>query len=292
MKITDTKPGKVVVKTGFRWYDYCINGYVGCGHGCRYCYVQFLVKDELPWGDFLRVRAHIEKQLIKELKVLNGKRVVIGTVTDPYQPAEAQYNITSTILRLLAQSGAIKVGVYTKSPLVARDMDLLLMCQNPNLHMTITPISEHLREKIEPGGTRPNMERFAVVKQFKAAGFKVRLNVAPLIPAMSAGLLEPIIKEIVACRVDQFYVDPMQPYKQAVASMEALNLGDVWVQAKDIMTDRSKYAAWKAEQREAWMTAWKKLGDSRIIAIWSDHENKVSEDLNNGEPIDPKKEIQ
>jgi DNA repair photolyase len=293
MKIVDARKGKIVTPTGFRWYDFCLNPYVGCGHGCKYCYVQFLVKDPThAWGDFIRVRSHLAKQLAKELPAVRGSRVCIGTATDPYQPAEEEQELTCTALELLADSGATKVGIYTKSGRVLRDKDVLLKCKNPNLHMTISPIPEELRKIVEPGCEWTNDARFQVIREFKKAGIKVRLNVAPLIPSWSDSLMLPLIEKIVEAKVDQFYVDPMQPYKQALASMDQLGMGDIWAAARMIMASKDAYILHKARLRQSWMDAWRRLGNPNIIAIWSDHENKVSEDMYTGKTIDPKEEIQ
>lgn len=271
MKTTKARKAKAITPTNFRWYDYCINPYVGCEHGCAYCYVRFLVKDTetppAPWGEFVRVREFIKVQIPKEIAIVNGKRVCLGTVTDPYQPSEKKERLTRFCLEALVKAGVTKVGVYTKSDLALEDLELFKKLPNPNLHMTITPIQEEIRSKVEKVAP-DNNARFDVVKKFKEAGIKVRLNVAPLIPSFSDG----------------------QAYKQSMTAM-ADALGSMWLPISMLMYDKVKYAEWKAKQREAWMNEWAKNGSKNIIAIWSDHENEVSEDMSTGKAIDPKMEI-
>ena len=291
MNITVANKAKVVNNTKFRWYDKMINPYVGCTHGCAYCYVRFLVLDKnYSWGDFVRYREHIKERLPKEIKakVLNGQRVCLGTATDPYQPLETTHRLTRFVLEQLATSGAIKVGVYTKSDLVLEDLDLFKKITNSILHMTITPLPEEIRSKIERAAS--NEARFAVVRKFREAGIRVQLNVAPMLPTFTESLVPGLIKSIKESDVEQFFADPMQPYKQSMDAMEKIGLPG-WGIISQVMKDKTSYSAWKALLRSAWMNEWKNNGNLKCVAIWSDHENKVSEDMSTGLPVDPKKEL-
>ena len=62
---------------------------------------------------------------LRRASQLGGHAIAIGTATDPYQPAERQYGITRQILERLAQYHGLHVGIVTKSPLIARDVDVL-----------------------------------------------------------------------------------------------------------------------------------------------------------------------
>ena len=132
-----------------------INPYVGCAFGCAYCYARYahrytaerlataaehdagdaLPTDELPpWLAFERrimikreAPALLRKALARPgtLEALHHERVVIGTATDPYQPAERRFRITRGVLEVLAEQRDISVTIITKSPLVTRDVDVL-----------------------------------------------------------------------------------------------------------------------------------------------------------------------
>jgi DNA repair photolyase len=169
------------------------------------------------------------------------------------------------------------------------DLELFKTLPNPNLHMTLTPIPEEIRCKIEKVAP-PNEARLKVVEAFKKAGIKVRLSVAPMIPGLTDYIIHPLIKAIVNSGADQFYVDPMQPYKQSMTAMEAIDIPN-WELIKLVMTNKISYASWKARMRTQWMKGWKENGNKDMIAIWSDHENEVSEDMNTGLPVDPKQEM-
>ena len=143
----------IVTKSMFSGYDLCINPYVGCEFGCSYCYVRFTVKDDNhEWGEFVRVRAHMADKLPKELDkgnfriqdgtvpvldddgkqertpagkprkrslyktmAMSDARLVLGTMTDPYQPAEKRHRITRTALELITEhpNQFKKVGIFT-----------------------------------------------------------------------------------------------------------------------------------------------------------------------------------
>lgn len=103
---------------------YAVNPYVGCTHGCKYCYASFMKRftgHTEEWGTFLDVK---EWPAIKDSKKYAGQKVIIGTVTDGYLPQEEIYGRTRKILEELKDSGA-DILICTKSDLVLRDLDLL-----------------------------------------------------------------------------------------------------------------------------------------------------------------------
>ena len=88
----------VISKSNLPVSDYSVNPYVGCTHGCRYCYASFMKRftgHTEPWGTFLDVKIWPE---IKNPKKYEGKELFIGSVTDPYLPQEEQYRRTRALL--------------------------------------------------------------------------------------------------------------------------------------------------------------------------------------------------
>ena len=113
--VTASKGGDVITKTGFSGYDHCLNTYVGCEFGCKYCYVRFFVKDkEHPWGEFVRSRRHIPNKLLSALKKVGPTRLVLGTMTDPYQPQELKERLTRTALEHIIASDVQGWDLHTK----------------------------------------------------------------------------------------------------------------------------------------------------------------------------------
>jgi len=72
MKITEVKCKTLMGKTGLP-ADYCLNPYIGCAHGCKYCYARFMkkyTKHQEPWGEFVDVKINAPEILKKEAKKL------------------------------------------------------------------------------------------------------------------------------------------------------------------------------------------------------------------------------
>ncbi|MFH1173016.1 MAG: radical SAM protein [bacterium] len=144
MKIKETQCRSAIAKCGFPGGGWAINPYVGCGHGCAYCYARFIKRFTghiENWGDFVDVRMNIAEVLQKQLKSPKYKkgRIIIGTVTDPYQPVEKKYEITRGILTVLANCPN-PVSILTKSDLVLRDLDLLKKIKKVDVNFTINTL--------------------------------------------------------------------------------------------------------------------------------------------------------
>ena len=124
VKIQEIEVKSVMTKSNLPVADFSVNPYVGCLHGCKYCYASFMKRftnHPEPWGEFIDVKYWPE---IKNAKRYAGKEAFFGSVTDCYQPHEAKYKRTRALLEQLQGSG-ISVSIATKSDLVLRDLDLI-----------------------------------------------------------------------------------------------------------------------------------------------------------------------
>jgi DNA repair photolyase len=278
LSVTEATRSKLLVPSKFSGYDLCLNPYVGCQFGCTYCYVRFFVKDaQAPWGEFVRVREHLREKLRKELPVAKGKRVVFGTMTDPYQPQERKHRLTRHALQLMAHStdAPAKVGIFTRSPIILDDLDLLRKFPWLRVNFTVTPYDRDVQTKLEPISIQTDA-RFRTMKALKAAGIQVYANVAPVIPVLSDHLTEEFAQRLVDAGVDGFFVDPMQTYKESFqATFSVLNGTPKWSQAEEIMTDKAKYIKWKQEYYASWIKAWSPYKHLPIVPILSDHQTKL-----------------
>ena len=113
-------------------FVWTINPYRGCEFGCTYCYARYThgFFDLERWQDFetkifvkREAAAALEKRLRKA--AFRGEPIAIGTATDPYQPAEAHYKVTRSLLEVFRRAEGLNISITTKSPLVTRDLDLL-----------------------------------------------------------------------------------------------------------------------------------------------------------------------
>ena len=122
--IQDVETKNIMTKSTLPVGGYSVNPYVGCTHGCKYCYASFMKRftgHTEPWGTFLDVK---HWPAIKNPQKYKGQRVVIGSVTDGYLPQEAQFQNTRKLLEQLRGSEA-EILICTKSDLVIRDIELL-----------------------------------------------------------------------------------------------------------------------------------------------------------------------
>src|SRR5580658_7461648 len=136
---------KTVSKRGLP-FTHAINPYRGCEFGCRYCYARYthefleLQPDEFERKIYFKQNAAwLLKQELRRLKP--GTEIAIGTAIDPYQPLERKQRITRSLLEVFARHSGFKLGIVTKSNLIARDIDLLKEIATRNsltLHVTVT----------------------------------------------------------------------------------------------------------------------------------------------------------
>jgi DNA repair photolyase len=174
----------------FRW---TVNPYRGCEFGCRYCYARYTHEYmELDGGDFeskIYVKQNAgplaERDLSQE--PIWGEHIAIGTATDPYQPAERQFQATRAVLEKMAEREGLSVSITTKSNQVTRDMDLLrrIAAQSAlTIHMTVTTLRTRLARLLEPRAPRPDL-RLKAVRTLADAGIDVGVNVMPILPGLT-----------------------------------------------------------------------------------------------------------
>jgi DNA repair photolyase len=174
----------------FRWM---INPYRGCEFGCKYCYARYT-------HEFMELRepADFERKIFvkhfdsaafrSELRGLpRGETIAIGTATDPYQPAERRFRLTRSMLEALTDTAGYRIGLVTKSDLVVRDIHLFQEIARRHyltLVITITTLDRDLARLLEPLAPRPDL-RLAAVRKLSAAGLRVSVNLAPILPLIN-----------------------------------------------------------------------------------------------------------
>lgn len=299
---------KLLTKSTFKGYDVCLNTYVGCEFGCSYCYVRFFIKDKhKDWGEFVRVRSHLADKLPKELQkqairfnkdetiAIPDARLVIGTMTDPYQPVERRQRLTRTALEILLKNDLPhfqKIGIFTRSPLVLQDLGLIKQLPKARVHFTITPFPPEILRAIEPYS--PITERrWQTVQELKEAGLRVHVNVSPIMPEMSEPYINDFTRRLAELQVDEYFVDPMQPYKESfdafrTACQQLPNLN--WSKIEQTMLNKEAYLDWKIDYYARWDAARQQHQHlaPQQLPIWSDHEHKVWIDMRTGQQMNPR----
>jgi len=168
--------------------DYCINPYTGCLHKCVYCYACFMKRftnHSENWGEFLDVKVNAANILNEEL-VKKSKRkgsILLGSVTDVYQPAEKKFQMTRKILEVLAKYD-FPVSILTKSELVVRDINLLKKIPDCEVGLTITSLDDRISKIFEPGASVP-VKRLDALTILKNSGLKTYAFVGPILPGLT-----------------------------------------------------------------------------------------------------------
>ncbi len=176
--------------------DYALNPYGGCEHGCAYCYAPEVTHQ--PWEEWrvVRVRTDIPDRLVKELIGLSGV-VGIGTVTDPYQGAEARFCLTRRCLTILQAKG-FPVHIHTKSSLILRDLPIL-KTMDAVVGVTVTGYDLKSSLMLEPGAPEPE-ERFRTLKALVGEGVDCYALVEPVLSTLE-GMEEEFASRIAATGV-------------------------------------------------------------------------------------------
>lgn len=152
-------------KTKLTTLDYVINPYVGCPNKCLYCYAAYMSsfsKHSEEWGEFIDIKRTNKRINIFKIK---NKKVMVSTVTDPYNSYEEKYGTTRMIMEQLVKSEAF-ITVVTKSKLVLRDIDLFKKMKHVEVAISISTLDEHLKRKIEPHSSSLE-ERLETLKKLK-----------------------------------------------------------------------------------------------------------------------------
>lgn len=197
-----------------------LNPYIGCEFGCTYCYARYahrytveraydaakLTDEEFlefrgphGWEAFER-RVFVKNTLLSALErdlrryfrsagstARASAPIVIGTATDPYQPAERRFRLTRGILERLARCEGLNIGIITKSPLIARDADVLRRIHERSdleVHISLNTVDVSLIRQVEARSPMPAV-RLRALKRLAEAGVRVGLIVAPVLPGIT-----------------------------------------------------------------------------------------------------------
>jgi DNA repair photolyase len=146
------------------------------------------------WGSVIEAKINIVSRLKRELE--KGAKGIygIGTVTDPYQPAEREYELTRGCLVLLKRANA-RVSLLTKSDLVLRDLDVLAGWDGAEVGISIGCPDDDVAAITEPGACPPS-QRFRTLAELSRAGVSSYLMAAPILPGVCDS--EESLKDLVA----------------------------------------------------------------------------------------------
>lgn len=197
--------------TGMRFWS--LNPYVGCEFGCSYCYARDTHKWALeraertggakaetvpaasvpsdPFERLILVKSELAAVLRRTLDPakVGSTTLLIGTATDPYQPAERQFGITREVLETLAQHRGLSIAITTKSALVTRDLDVLLRLSERHdvrVNFSLATTDAGLIRLLEPRTPLPHA-RLRALAALARAGVRAGVLIAPILPGLTDG---------------------------------------------------------------------------------------------------------
>lgn len=170
-----------------------INPYMGCEHGCIYCYARpthayYNLSPGLDFESKLFVKSNADELLRAEFSKTSYRPAVIGlgTNTDAYQPIERKHQVTRRLLQVIEEFRH-PVSILTKNSLIERDIDILRKLAQNNLvevHFTLTSLQHELSRILEPRASLPHA-RLDTIKRLSEAGIPVKAMFSPVIPGIN-----------------------------------------------------------------------------------------------------------
>lgn len=172
----------VMTKSSLPVGGYSVNPYVGCPHACKYCYASFMKRftgHTEPWGSFLDVK---HWPPIGNPHRYDGERIVIGSVTDGYNPYEERFRRTRRLLEELQGSRA-ELMICTKSDLVLRDLDLLRTFPRVTVSWSVNTLDEAFRADMDQAVSIER--RLTAMQRVYEAGIRTVCFVSPIFPGIT-----------------------------------------------------------------------------------------------------------
>ena len=207
MDIVEIRVKSALTRSKIPGVEYVINPYIGCAHGCRYCYAAFMSKWSRyhagsAWGTFVEVKVNIADVLLDELNRRKKRgTVLLSSTCDPYQPVEARFGLTRQCILLLDRFGW-GIEILTRSPTITRDIDLIRSASNVSAGFSIPTDNDLIREVLEPRS--PSITaRLQALEELHGAGIKTWVFVAPMLPMNPEKLHEAIAPYVNRILIDR-----------------------------------------------------------------------------------------
>lgn len=183
-------------------FNYSLNPYRGCLHGCSYCYAR-------PTHEYLGLNAGLDfesKIFVKERAPelfrdflarddWTPELIAFSGITDCYQPIERDYQLTRQCLEVAAEARQ-PIGMVTKNALVTRDLDVLSEMARHRVitvAMSVTTLDAELARTMEPRTSTPEA-RLRAISELASANVPVSVLIGPVIPGLNDSEIPAILK--------------------------------------------------------------------------------------------------
>lgn len=224
MRVVEVEAKSILVSSKLPDADYVINPYTGCAFGCAYCYASFMgryVGEEISsWGEYVYVKTNAVEVARRDVNAMKPEKreatLLLSSVTDPYQGVESKYRLTRGILEVLVNAQwPGRVGILTKSPLVTRDIDLLLQLPRPEVGLTVTTTDDAISKWLEVRAPKASA-RLRALRSLADAGLPTYAFIGPLLPHFRSEpeMLERLFASLSEAGVEEVYIEHMnlKPY--------------------------------------------------------------------------------
>jgi len=193
-------------------FTHSLNPYSGCAFACKYCYVREMpiqkFKD-MPWGQWVDVKVNAADSYRQEISKLRRKNkpvnLFMSSATDPYQPIERQATVTRHILEAMIEAPPDLLQIQTRSPIVARDLDLLVILKERcelMVSMTVETDREDMKRLFAPYAPGIGL-RLQALRRLHEAGVPTQAAISPALP------FTPAFPQALAGIVDRIWIDTL-----------------------------------------------------------------------------------
>jgi len=185
------------VDGGWFWDKYSAHPYVGCEHGCEFCYSRsrkyLQIDNPEDFSRIIKIKTNAPEQLRKELPKVPRDIIVTGD----YQPVEGRFKLSRKMLEVIRDLN-FPVHIVERSPLVLRDLDILQEINQRSwacVSISITTLDEKLTKLFEPKASAPR-SRLKTMKKISDAGILTGTALMPVLPYLtdSDASFEEIVK--------------------------------------------------------------------------------------------------
>ncbi|MGG6313104.1 SPL family radical SAM protein [Paenibacillus macerans] len=193
-------------------FTHSLNPYSGCAFACKYCYVREMpvqIYKEIPWGEWVDIKTNAadnyRSEMIKLRQRTKPVNIFMSSATDPYQPIERTSNITRRILEEMVDHPPDLLQLQTRSPLVTRDLDLLVTLAGKCrviVSMTIETDREDIKRIFAPYA--PGIKvRLSALRKLHEVGVPTQASISPVLP------FTPDFPKLLEGIVDRIWIDTL-----------------------------------------------------------------------------------
>ncbi|AIQ60845.1 SPL family radical SAM protein [Paenibacillus borealis] len=193
-------------------FTHSLNPYSGCAFACKYCYVREMPIQkykEIPWGEWVDIKVNAAENYRKEVILLRRKRkpinIFMSSATDPYQPVERRMELTRQLLQAMIQDPPDLLQIQTRSPLITRDLDLLLQLKEQCevlVSLTIETDREDMKRIFAPYAPGIRL-RLKALKEVHDAGIFTQASISPVLP------FTPDFPKVLEGHADRIWIDTL-----------------------------------------------------------------------------------